>query len=394
MAVGFHTLLPSISLALPLKYLAAPVRNPEAPPWGELKYTPFNLERPDESFPAKWPPPEPIEWIFQSFSKEQVETFLANTDLKPEHKLLLINTNWWKALPDGWRVSPPIEVVRDMSMGARKAIYSMLRQNPQNAFLQDPSRFRPERFESWLKECGLPAEKQELVRKLAIYEEDSVYFYDALLMEWLCTDAERKSLGKALSQTPSLLMKLHITPESDVDRLVSYWGRAGRGQIMKPLIESLDDISAGVNLNVSFFFPTFARMRLYTYPDLKKEGWVGQEDCFWTALNFFNETPDYKLMQRKELLAKLKAEYVEVNRDFLFGDVMALIDGEKQVVHMCVYIADDVVFTKNGSSPLSPWVLMRQRDMMKDYAQGEPIRTRVFRKKSLPGAGNKLAGIK
>ena len=40
--------------------------------------------------------------------------------------------------------------------------------------------------------------------------------------------------------------------------------------------------------------PPFARERLYTSPMPTKPGDL-KMDCHWTALNFFNETPDARL---------------------------------------------------------------------------------------------------
>jgi hypothetical protein len=50
-----------------------------------------------------------------------------------------------------------------------------------------------------------------------------------------------------------------------------------------------------------------------------------------------------------------------------------------RTVHMCVYVADDIVFTKNGYAPREPWVLMRERDMMIHYSPKKPLSRAVFR---------------
>jgi hypothetical protein len=48
--------------------------------------------------------------------------------------------------------------------------------------------------------------------------------------------------------------------------------------------------------------------------------------------------------------------------------------------HMCVYIAADVVYTKNGVDPKQPWVLMRMKDLLALYTSDQPQQWRVFRK--------------
>jgi hypothetical protein len=46
---------------------------------------------------------------------------------------------------------------------------------------------------------------------------------------------------------------------------------------------------------------------------------------------------------------------------------------------MCVYLADDVVYTKNGIGTLQPWVLMKLPDLMNDYVAKAAVRMLVYR---------------
>ena len=48
----------------------------------------------------------------------------------------------------------------------------------------------------------------------------------------------------------------------------------------------------GAAVNISYLMPTFARLRLYTYPDSWNDPDTSKQDCFFTTMNFFNETPD------------------------------------------------------------------------------------------------------
>jgi len=70
-----------------------------------------------------------------------------------------------------------------------------------------------------------------------------------------------------------------------------------------------------------------------------------------------------------------------VRGDKQFGDILILLDSDENAVHACVYVADDIVFTKNGDDPNQPWVLMRMADMMLLYASDKPQQWRVFRKR-------------
>ena len=49
-----------------------------------------------------------------------------------------------------------------------------------------------------------------------------------------------------------------------------------------------------------------------------------------------------------------------------FGDIILFGKSEHEILHAAVFIADDIVFTKNGSLESRPWMLMHL-DQMKEY---------------------------
>jgi hypothetical protein len=51
---------------------------------------------------------------------------------------------------------------------------------------------------------------------------------------------------------------------------------------------------------------------------------------------------------------------------------------------MCVYVADDVVFTKNGANTIQPWVLMKMSEMLGTYEPERPFEVIVYRRKTGP----------
>ena len=87
---------------------------------------------------------------------------------------------------------------------------------------------------------------------------------------------------------------------------------------------------------------------------------------------------------RRQILRALQNEYVTVpDRPAAFGDVILFRDAKAESVHMCVYIADDIVFTKNGAHYFQPWVLMRFADVVARYPSANASRTSLFRKNAL-----------
>jgi hypothetical protein len=122
------------------------------------------------------------------------------------------------------------------------------------------------------------------------------------------------------------------------------------------------------------------RLRLYTYPDVENNE---RADCFWTAFNFPNETPVPHLPDPNHYNQLLRSDYEIVRGEKLFGDILLLLEAGDTAAHMCVYIADDIVYTKNGLDPYQPWVLMRMKDLHTLYASDKPQEWRIFRKRNV-----------
>src|SRR5207248_1383191 len=135
-------------------------------------------------------------------------------------------------------------------------------------------------------------------------------------------------------------------------------------------------IPGGASVNISYLLPPFARVRLYTYAR-PTDATAGRQNCFWTALNFFNEDPDQRFVDADFAQRVLATDYEQVFGPAEFGDVISVRDPSGTPVHMCVYLADDVVFTKNGLDRIAPWVLMKMPDMLASY-QARPLGVAVF----------------
>ena len=100
-------------------------------------------------------------------------------------------------------------------------------------------------------------------------------------------------------------------------------------------------------VDITYLLPDLPRLLLYHYQkislnDLEKSG---LENCFWTALNFFNDDPDDRYLDQKFALSRLQQDYYIVQDELQLGDIVA------------VYLAQDLVFTKNGYFNLAPWTI-------------------------------------
>ncbi|HON06661.1 MAG TPA: hypothetical protein PLW02_01025, partial [Verrucomicrobiota bacterium] len=96
----------------------------------------------------------------------------------------------------------------------------------------------------------------------------------------------------------------------------------------------------------------------------------------------FNRPPDDRFLDGDYIQQVLHSQYYNAGTNYIFGDLIMLIEEDNKAIHMCVYIADNVVFTKNGAQELQPWILMKLPDMLKIYQTNKPLKIVAYRKRN------------
>jgi len=351
--------------------------------WGRIEYTPIALNRPEEYFAGEITQKVKTAWVFRNRTTEQVTALFSSLGLPGSTLAQLTNRANWEILPSGIRVWPPVQAVVSMAE-SRRRLYHLLAQDSENQLQVRPFRFRAKGFDDWFADCGLRPDKVDLVRRLTYEEGPNLCFADAPAFAELSTPEETKLLVQCLWRVSTFVMRVHIDAETDVDGVLKYWGRFGAEKAYRPLLESMARVPEGSSINISYFLPPFARLRLYTYPD-PREANVARQDCFWSAMNFFSSEPDDGFFRHEHTQEVLKKEYARVaDGARQFGDLLLLLRHDNQALHMCVYMADDVVFTKNGWNTQQPWVLMRISEMLAEYEKEKPFEVVVYRRKTPP----------
>lgn len=359
-------------------------RRGQAGPWGELEYVKITLERPDEFIKTHYSTNHLARWFFENYTSEQLLQLFGGTDLTPEQRSVLSNTAHWQVQTNGIFVVPGADLILSLSRPARTRIYSVLAESELNTAQYQPYSFDASEVNGWFYQNGLSEETLQLVNSLLYQRGSSLCFSDmAEIMPRVKSETERRRLLKTLSRQSSVLMKLRIRPGTDVEKLVAYWAKGGRAKDIRPLLESLTRVPGGTSIDVAHLLPRFARTHLYTFPYPSSDPIVAKRNCFWTALNFFNETPDDRLCDYKFTEKVIQEEYYPIQDEPTFGDVIFLLDAREAVVHAAVYLADDMVFTKNGRSFTEPWRVMSVKEMLSEYPSNTPLRPIVYRWKKL-----------
>jgi hypothetical protein len=351
-------------------------------PSGTYEYIRMSLGEPDDLLPDVRVPLGSPRWMFPGYSREKLEAFFRSIDLTDAHRAILLNPTNWQALPEGIYVNPPVELIATMGRRARSQIYPLLAESPVNAPQHYPFRFPLTGVEDRLGDAGLSPATLALVKRWLYADGGTACFADGAVAQRLLPVQEFGALVNALYREPTFLMRLKVKPDSDINQLLRYWSRGGDSRELKPLFQSLSRVPGGGTINVEHLLPPFARLRLYTHGRVLAGTEKSRQNCFWTALNFFNEQPDAQFLNPENVVRALRTDYFEAEGERQFGDLVCLMDAKGLPAHICVYIVDDVVFTKEGIDNREPWVLMKIPDMLVDYASKTRLKVVTLRRKA------------
>ena len=350
---------------------AGPARAVAHGPWGRLTVTPIIVSPPLEYVAADWgrDDTQPYRWYFPGTTPDVLHAFLSSTGLSAQQISSLEST----ARPDerirGLTLEPDLALLKSLDPQVRSRLYTQLARTHLNSDQANSFRFFGASAGDWLSHSLMAPATRQLVEPLIYRDGEIMHFADAAIVRAGIQDAaERQKLAKTLLRQSTMLVRLSVGDASEVPALAQYWGRGGRATDVRPLLESVAGAGSGAEIDIVHLLPSFARSRLYRYPrittgDLQKPALA---NCLWTSLNFFRAEPDDRFLDVNAALTALRQDYYIVESGSQLGDVIALLDGEGDLYHVVVYIADDLVFTKNGTSPVSPWTIMPLQ-RVKDY---------------------------
>ncbi|HYV27729.1 MAG TPA: hypothetical protein VFA77_09365 [Candidatus Eisenbacteria bacterium] len=353
-----------------LAALAAQVQPANNSPWGTIEAVEIPFANPDGAFPDEEKRLQQPKWFFENASEGRLTRFFNSCDLLPAQRKILLDKKIWNITTNGIEISPPEILVWSLNSQARRQIYSVLSKSLANYSQCFPFRFSAGGFEHLLSERKLTVQNMDKILRLSYTNSANsgrICFTDLHTAREVLTPDGFEDLTETLYEIPAFSLRLHVTPDTNVKALVNYWGKGAREKRIKPLLTALSKVRGGSAINVSYLLPPFARLRLYTYPDAWDDPTASSQDCFFTSMNFFNASPDTNLFDFVYAQKLLQEEYVAIDEEPAFGDVISLLDPSGKAIHMCVYIAADFVFTKNGMNPAQPWVLMRMSDMLMTY---------------------------
>ncbi len=361
---------------------AAPAKPATADaPWGDLITLDVEIQQPEEyvSFDTTKNHPQ---WIFSGLTANQVKEKLSGCGLTAAQISAALADGKVTSRSDATVVSPDASLILSLSPEARIKLYSLLATWPENKFMFEPYHL-PGNFSLMAAKTGVSQKAISLIGKLTYTRAGVNFFSDPeVVLAEVTGEDERLHLLKALTYQTAVLARLKLSASSDIDKIVGYWGSVPgvRAKDLTPLLESVARTPDGGTVSLLYLLPQFARERLYTFPLPTQAGEKGM-DCHWTALNFLNSEPDDRLGDPEYASAHIKEKFYQIGKPSMCGDVLFVLDPQGGVIHSAVYIADDIVFTKNGVNYAQPWILMRTKDLLNAYTKTETPKVVYYRRK-------------
>ncbi len=328
-------------------------------PWGELEVRSLYLEAPDSLVAGLKQPSSTTAWNFPGGSEASIREVFSRAGLAAETITYLLDPQRILLHEGVWTVFADSMIVEALTTDQRSAIYTELARTPLNHMHQNPAYVVGNNADDWLREAHLSDTQKETVKKLLWHDGDLLAFSDvSVLLAEAHTDAEVRQVFKFMTRVRTLVVDVKLSHGQEAEAQARYWTADGRLKDNQPLLSSLEERSSMKAIDLTHLLPAMARRRIYTFPSVESAAQGRLPDCQWTSVNFFNSIPQDYFLDARITGAHLKEAYDTVQAPYQYGDILEFIDAHGNAMHACVYIADDIVFTKNGDGMIKPWLLM------------------------------------
>jgi hypothetical protein len=334
-------------------------------PWGMLMVDTIYTEKPAHFIDVAPLLKSEEKWLFPGMDLGDVCQWMTTNgfDEKAIEELVTAEP---EENPQGLYLHPTQKWIAALEPSQRKKMHTLLAKNSINHFSQNPYLFSPDVLQEIRSNPIMQGEIGELFDKLIYPRGTAMCLSDVGCLLFHLKDPQQgPEWLKLLTRNKTLLLKLEIDNSSDIPALVNYWSGPYNLKDFQPLLESFKRENRTTRLDVIHLLPPVARQIAYTYP--LEDGVGERRDCHWTAINFFEESKNDKFLDLREIALELESHYVNVEKPEKFGDIIMFTPDGNDVLHSCVYIAADLVFTKNGMGVHQPWTISSLQEVATIY---------------------------
>jgi hypothetical protein len=356
-------------------------------PWGKLEFVPITISAPDELLPILDLETTQTQWLFKGMTHDSLAQWLSSLNVPTGLKDQFLSPRNCQATTNGVVVRPTDEMILSLPDNARMEIYQLLCRLRENEAYCGV--FKVDSLKEFFRDTGVSDSTIKLISRLGCqYNHQFIFSGWPCLLKGIPTYEEKKHLVKALTRQQTLLAKLYVGPETDINSMAIYWGKAVWNTDVRSILESLKRLPNGARIDIIELMPPLPSSLLYTFPVAQNplNGPIVRRDCHWTSFNFFRDPPDPRYNNVNYFLDTLQADFFPVQADPRFGDVVLFIrPDDHDLVHSAIFLADNIVFTKNGDTALHPWMFSTIPDLIDQYSflvkPGQKLDVRYYRNK-------------
>jgi hypothetical protein len=354
-------------------------------PWGRLEYVRILISPPREFIEHFEQDKLHRAWHFPYQSPSSVQHVLVQMGWRLEDVTKLFHNSEVTCRETGTDILPAPSFIRGLDPELRAILYRWLANQSDESNQKNAFRFFGSSLEEWIRGIPLRPETVELLRPY-VYRQGALLMFADLpaVVEKIHDTHEAALLMQALSREMTMLVNLHVQPNDDIQALVNYWGRSKRRKDITPILESLSHFRSGHSIDIVHLLPWLPRKLLYTYPRPGIDRYERERTCYWTALNFFNDEPDDRLLDLRFVQQTIEREWSVVKGEPLLGDVALFHEEGTEVIHhAAVYVADNILFSKNGPGLVRPWMLVQAEYLQEFYYRNARLGIRYYRRNDL-----------
>ena len=156
-------------------------------------------------------------------------------------------------------VEPGDSLILRLTPDVRSKLYAILVAFPQNAPCIQPVWFRAGDLDWQLQDSRLAPESVGLLKRL-IYPQgkySQVFADSGLALRRLPNDAERNRFMQAVLRKRTVLARVRLDPDTDLEKLSQYWGIGGRCKDIYPFLAAVHRAKEDAAINVIYLLPNF-----------------------------------------------------------------------------------------------------------------------------------------
>lgn len=314
-------------------------------------------------------------WVLPGFTREDLVALLRENLIPDELQQSILASA--QCTPGRCVVTPSAEVVYALEPLTRLALYRLLADLPGNASKRTPFRFRPSEWSEFQR--GLSRTTIDLLQRLTVNERGWVLFWDSGALCQRMPDDDKVPFIKLVTKQESYLVMLVLRKDTDLEPIIRYWTSAPRQKSYRVLLQSVKPTGDEVRrLDIVHLLSPFLRALAYTYPNPGDPNY----DCHWTTFNFFRDTPDDRYLDGEVVQREFSQYFEPIARDYArYGDVVAIMNPQGVINHTAIFLAEDLVFSKNGNSLYSPWVVTTIDFLLRLYGDTPGTHAAFFRRR-------------